>query len=154
MAHVPEMLDPAITVIVSLTLGNLVVVVRESKVDSTRVDIEGAFHEDSVGHSRALDVPSWPSFSPRRVPHWLAWLGFLPQGEILFVFLGLFCDICHHSFSFCKQLVLESRIGLQLLVPALLLLSLSQILEEVSLLLSQRTEPLLVCIIVAFGFFL
>jgi hypothetical protein len=42
----PEMVYPVVTVIESFTLSNLIIVVREFKVDTARVDVHRSLLED------------------------------------------------------------------------------------------------------------
>ncbi len=46
MACVPEMIDPIVTAVVGLRLGKLVVMMRETKINSSRVDVNGIFFEN------------------------------------------------------------------------------------------------------------
>lgn len=56
-----------------LRLGHFVIVVRERKVNATRVDVH-LVAKDGGSHHRTFDVPTWSSFAPRRVPRRLSWL--------------------------------------------------------------------------------
>lgn len=84
VAGVPEVVDPVVTLVVGLTLGDLVVVVREAEVDTSCVDVNWVRLKDRGSHSTALDVPSWTTFTPRRWPFWFALFTFFPKCEILF----------------------------------------------------------------------
>jgi hypothetical protein len=46
MASVPEVLNPLVAVVIGLTLGDLIIVVREFKVDTARVDVHRSLLED------------------------------------------------------------------------------------------------------------
>ena len=78
----------------ALGLGNLVLVVRETKVDAATMQVERG---TKVGqrHRRALNVPAGAAFAPRRRPEVRAILRFagLPQSEVgsrlAFIFIGV-----------------------------------------------------------------
>src|SRR5439155_25919255 len=62
-------------------LGPLVLVMRESEVEATAVEVE-ALPQQVEGHHDALRVPPRPAVTPRRGPVRLTRLGQLPQGEV------------------------------------------------------------------------
>src|SRR6185437_5718582 len=69
--------------------GDLVLVVREDKVDPAAVSLEHR-PEVRLGHRRALDVPAGPAAPPRRLPRRvLAFLVALPEREVAWVLLAL-----------------------------------------------------------------
>ena len=78
----------------ALGLGDLVLVVRETEVDTATMQVEGRA-EVGQRHRRALDMPAGTTFSPRRRPKVGAILGLtgLPQGEVggrlAFIFVGV-----------------------------------------------------------------
>jgi hypothetical protein len=74
----PEIIDPVITSIISLRLSNFVVMMREFKIASSRMNINRACFEYFSSHSRAFNVPSRSTLSPRRFPEWLVYLRFFP----------------------------------------------------------------------------
>jgi hypothetical protein len=78
MASVPEVFHPAVTIVVSFTLSDFIIVVRELKVDTTRVDVHRSFIKDSRGHGRAFNVPPGSAWTPLRRPGRLTSLCFLP----------------------------------------------------------------------------
>ena len=84
VASVPEVVDPVVALIIGLALGDLVVVVREAKVDTTSVDVNRVRLKDRGSHSTALDVPSRTTFTPRRWPFRFTLFTFFPKREILF----------------------------------------------------------------------
>lgn len=81
-----EILDPSVLTLaavmkVSLTLGQLVVVMRESKIDTTRVDVH--LLAKFVGsHNGALNVPTWATGTPRAGPIGLTGLRLFPKGKV------------------------------------------------------------------------
>ena len=74
--HVGERLVPA-----AAGLGVLVLVVRELQVLAAAVDVDGRA-QVAVHHGRALGVPARATLAPGAVPHGLAGLGRLPEGEV------------------------------------------------------------------------
>ncbi len=54
----PEVVDPVVALVIGLNLGDLVVVVREAKVETSSVDVNRVPLKDRGSHSTALDVPS------------------------------------------------------------------------------------------------
>lgn len=64
-----------------LALSNLIVVVRESEVDSSRVNVH-ALSKNCACHDTAFDVPSWSARTPRRGPLGLSGLRSLPQSKV------------------------------------------------------------------------
>lgn len=112
LTRVEEVVGPLSTLVVGFTLGDLILVVREGQVDSSRVDVQaapkhraeaategrGGEGEPSPSNSqkqpnqagphpqpgdcRAFDVPPGPSSAPRRLPARLSSFGALPQSEI------------------------------------------------------------------------
>merc|ERR1719186_356868 len=77
VARVQEITSPSIIIIVRLRLSKFIVVVWELEVIPTRVNIHG-LSKDSRGHYRTLNVPAWPSKTPRTRPGRLTRLGLLP----------------------------------------------------------------------------
>src|SRR5207344_533946 len=67
-----------------LRLGDLVLVVRKDQIYASAVDVED-WSEVFGGHRGALDMPTRPSRSPRRVPRRLTWAGALPQREVAWI---------------------------------------------------------------------
>jgi len=105
MASVPEIVYPVIAFVVGFRLSNLVVVMGEFEVNATGVDIDWEFLENRSSHSRALDVPSWPSLAPGRFPNRFILLCFLPKSKVLNIFLfGLSCFPCESPFSLSQGL--------------------------------------------------
>lgn len=78
---VGKVVDPLIALVVGLGLSQLVVMVREGEIDSSRVNIHAAA-QDLRSHHRALNVPSGTARTPRRVPSGLARLGGLPESKV------------------------------------------------------------------------
>ena len=71
-----------------LTLGDLILVMREDQVGAASVDVE-VLTQVLGCHGRALDVPTRAARAPRRVPPRLARLRRLPEGEVQRVVLRL-----------------------------------------------------------------
>ena len=69
-------------------LRAFVLVMREDEIVATAVEIE-AFAEQVERHRRALDVPTRPPGTPRRLPCGLTRLGGLPEREVHRRALGL-----------------------------------------------------------------
>jgi len=97
MARVDEIVDPLVIIIEGFRLSNFIFVMRESQIDTTRVDIKRSF-ENLAGHGRAFNMPTRSSFTPRRLPLGLTRLGVLPKSKILRSFLFRF--ISKSTFSF------------------------------------------------------
>lgn len=78
MACVPEMIDPIVAAIVGLRLSKLVVMVRETKINSSRVNVNRVFFENWISHCRTFNMPSRSSWTPFAIPWRLVFLGFFP----------------------------------------------------------------------------
>jgi len=106
MPHMDVIFYPVSFIMVSFWLRKLVLMMRENEVNSTWVNIE-FLTKNRARHSRALNVPTRSSLSPRRIPLWFVRLRSFPQCKILFIlFLSflvifLFFSLClFHSFKF------------------------------------------------------
>jgi len=87
MTGVDKVVAPSIRVEMRLTLGNLVIVVRELEVDTAGVKVE-ARPKDRAAHGRTLDVPPGSAKSPRGLPPWFTFFTHpLPQGKVFRVLL-------------------------------------------------------------------
>ena len=116
----PEVVDPTVVLIVCLTLGNFIVVVRELEVNATSMDINGWVWKNGASHGRALDMPAWAALTPRRVPLGLAWLRLLPKCEIFgssLITYGILGG--EDTLTFFHSLCIIGRSRLQLIVPVI-----------------------------------
>ena len=77
-----EVLNPVITLVISFGLRNLIIVMGETEVDATDVDVNGPFLEVLGSHAGALDVPAGSALAPGGGPAGLTLLALLPQGKI------------------------------------------------------------------------
>ncbi len=94
-----EVFDPISLVIVCLRLSQLVLMMWEDKVNTTRMNVE-LLTQNRGSHSRAFNVPSRSSFTPRRIPFWFIRLGGFPKSEILLIlFLSFLISFLLLSFS-------------------------------------------------------
>jgi hypothetical protein len=95
VTHVNKVLGPVGLVVVSLYLRELVLMMRENKIDPTRVNVH-LIPQNRARHRRTFDVPSGSALSPGGLPLWLSGLCIFPQREILFVSLLvlLVCLLC------------------------------------------------------------
>lgn len=105
MSDVQEVVDPRVlacaATVKRLTLGELVVVVREGQIDTARVDIH-LLTKLIRRHDRALDMPTRATIAPWTLPVGLAGFRFLPQRKVtgaLFSTGGL----GQRAFSFLLQ---------------------------------------------------
>src|SRR5690349_7244909 len=78
---VGEVVNPLVALVVGLGLSQLVVMVREGEIDSSRVNVHSAA-QNLRSHHRALNVPSGTTRTPRRIPSGLARLGSLPESKV------------------------------------------------------------------------
>ena len=106
MTDMDEIFYPVGFIMVSLWLSKLVLMMREDKVNSTRMNIE-FLPKNRARHRRALNMPPRPSLPPRRIPFRLVRLRSFPKCKILFILLFsflvsfLFFSLClFHSFEF------------------------------------------------------
>lgn len=65
MTSVPEVVNPVVAFVISLALGELIVVVRESKVDTPRMNVDRVLFKYRGAHSTALNVPTRTTLTPR-----------------------------------------------------------------------------------------
>jgi len=91
MSRVPEVINPLVAIVVRLSLGNFVVMVRESQINASRVNINGELFEDCRRHGRALNVPSRTTLAPGRIPRRFPFFDLFPQGKILRILLVSGC---------------------------------------------------------------
>ena len=110
VAHVEKVVGPAISIIVCLTLGNFIVMVREFEIDAARVYVVLGPVE-ALGHNTAFDVPTGPSPTPRRGPRRLSRQMSFPQGKVNFVFL--LSTHAQFTFSLGKEFSIGSSFGHQ-----------------------------------------
>lgn len=99
MADMNEVLNPISFIVVSLRLSKFVFVMWEDKINTTWMNVK-LLTQDRCRHSRALNVPSRPALTPRRIPFRLIWLWGFPKCKIFFVpFLTFLICLFFLSFS-------------------------------------------------------
>ena len=76
-----------VLVVGALTLGNLVLMVREYQILASGMNIN-LLAQVAFGHNGALNMPARTSVAPRRLPERLPFLFRLPEHEIVGVFLA------------------------------------------------------------------
>jgi len=116
VTSVPEVVYPVVAFVISLTLGDLIIVVGEAKVNTSRMDVDWVRFKDRGSHSTALNVPSRTTLTPRWWPFRFALFAFLPKRKILFTTFFARVSWRQHSFSLSKQLFWCRRSGLKLSV--------------------------------------
>jgi hypothetical protein len=79
--------DPLIIFIVTFGLSNLILMMGEHQIPSSRVNVYITLLEDSTTHGWALNMPAWSTFAPRRIPGWFTWLRVLPKYKVELIFL-------------------------------------------------------------------
>ena len=75
---VKKVVDPLMVAMAGLRLRNLIVVMREGKINTTGMDIN-LLAKHLRSHDGALNVPARAAFTPRRSPCGLTRLTGLPQ---------------------------------------------------------------------------
>lgn len=99
----PKVIDPAVALVVSLGLSNLVVVVGEAQVHTARVDVDWGFFEYGGSHCRAFYVPAGTTWSPGRLPKRLIWFGLLPKSKVFLVSLLTCVSLGENAFAFSYE---------------------------------------------------
>ena len=90
-----------------LTLGDLVLMVREDQVLAARMDID-LITEVSLCHNRALDMPARTAFAPRGLPVRLTFFFRLPENKVvrvLFSFLTGYLNLTETGLKIIQVLV-------------------------------------------------
>ena len=87
VSRVDEVPDPLVFLVLGMGLGHFVVVVGESEIFPSGVDVDEILLETAGGHDGALNVPAGSTLSPWGVPGWFSLLGLFPQCEVVFEFL-------------------------------------------------------------------
>jgi len=86
MASMKEVAHPLFAAVVGLTLSKLVLVVRETKILTTEVNIELSA-DDIRSHGGALDMPARTARAPLGFPEGFTSLGTLPESKVSRAFL-------------------------------------------------------------------
>lgn len=123
---VQEVTDPVIILKESLRLSQLVLMMWESEIKPSSMDVHGL---DGPDHGRTLDVTAGLALPPQSFPRWLSRLGSFPQSKVL---LGLLLtqSVCRNaqvSFSLLQWFLVshsfQHQFGVRVLRTGIKLLS-------------------------------
>ena len=95
-----EIFYPVCLIIECFRLSQLILMVREDKVDSTRMNVK-ILSQNFTSHGWAFNMPARSSISPRWGPKRFFWFGSFPKCKIFFVSLfSLIISFLFLSLSF------------------------------------------------------
>jgi len=106
MAHMDEIFYPVCLIIECFRLSQLILMMREYKIDSTWLNVK-ILSKNFTSHCWAFNMPARSSIAPRWRPKRFFWFSSFPKHKIFFVPLFsllisflLFCLSFLHSFQF------------------------------------------------------
>jgi len=112
VAGVEKVVDPLGAAKVGLCLGNLIVVMGESQVNTPGMNVQ-LVTKNVAGHHGALNMPAGPPLAPGRVPERLPLLRLLPESKVRGRPLPTKAD-ADRTLTLLDQLGVEGGLGLEL----------------------------------------
>mmetsp|Transcript_30576 Transcript_30576/g.65610 ORF Transcript_30576/g.65610 Transcript_30576/m.65610 type:complete len:209 (-) Transcript_30576:971-1597(-) len=80
-----KVIHPLAALMVGFRLSHFIVVMRKHQINSSTVNIK-IFTNHIACHNAALNMPTWTTGSPRRLPRWLTGIARFPQDKIIPMF--------------------------------------------------------------------